>query len=131
MATKSSLRAKAVAKDVQKAILSGKIPSMGEIVEKRGYGPSTKINPKRVTSTQSYQEEMFDFTKALIAQRDRAIKALAGKDLTLEETKTLTEVIDKLNKNVQLAMGGNTENIGVNLEISEAIAIKNGLQKAK
>lgn len=127
MAVKSSLRAQQVAKDVQKAILSGKIPAMGEIVEKRGYSKSTVINPKRVTKTTSYQEEMYNFAKELEKQRDRFLKEIATRDLSGEELKVVTEALDKLNKNLQLATGGNTENIGISLEISETIANKNGL----
>ena len=127
MAVKSSLRAKQVAKDVQRAILEGGDLTLKPIVAKRGYSKSTQVNPQRVTNTDSYKEEMFNFVQALERQRDRAIRALAAKDLNLEEVKTLTEVIDKLNKNIQLATGGNTENIGISLEISEVIASKNGL----
>lgn len=126
---KRSINAKQVAKDVQKAIVTGEKVILGEIVEKRGYSPSTVINPKRVTNTHSYKEEMYDFVKELTKQRDRALKALANKDLSLEEVKTLTNAVDTLNKNVQLASGGNTENIGISLQISEEIAKKNGLNK--
>ena len=99
MAVKSSLRAKQVAKDVQRAILEGGDLTLKPIVAKRGYSKSTQVNPQRVTNTDSYKEEMFNFVQALERQRDRAIRALAAKDLNLEEVKTLTEVIDKLNKN--------------------------------
>lgn len=126
---KRSLRAKIVAQDVQRAILKGDVPAMGKIVAKRGYSSSTIKHPKRVTETDSYKEEMYNFVQQLERQRDRALQALADKDLTEEDVKTLTDVIDKLNKNVQLATGGNTENIGINLEISEVIASKNGLNK--
>lgn len=126
---KRSLTAKQVAKDVQQTIMKGEPVVLKQIVARRGYAKSTQINPQRVTNTESYKEEMYDFVKELTKQRDRALKALAGKDLTLEETKVITEVIDKLNKNVQLATGGNTENIGISLEISEEIAKKNGLKE--
>lgn len=126
---KRSITARQAARDVQATILKGEPVVMKKIMERRGYAKATIKNPKNVTESASYKEEMYDFVKELTKQRDRALKALANKDLSLEEVKTLTNAVDTLNKNVQLASGGNTENIGISLQISEEIAKKNGLNK--
>jgi len=124
---KRSLTAKQVAKDVQATILKGEPVVLKQIVARRGYAKSTQINPQRVTNTESYKEEMFNFVAWLDKEIERITKAISAKDLNVEEFKVLADALDKLNKNKLLATGGNTENIGVSLEISETIANKNGL----
>lgn len=109
----ASETAKAVAQDVTKAIKAGGKIVMGEIVENRGYGDSTIKNPKRVQDTKSYKEAIAPIVNRWQKEIERIQAELEIKDLSSEKYKDLVDSIDKLNKQVQLATGGVTERVGV------------------
>lgn len=104
-----SLAAKQVAKEVLETIGKGKKPNLGKIVRSKGYTKATAKNPKLVTSTKSYQEEVEPIVTAMIKQRDRMVKEISGRNLSKEKLRDLTDAIDKLTKNAQLLGGKDTE----------------------
>src|SRR5690349_1708465 len=98
----ASIDAKLVAEDVKKRILDGSKITMSEIMENRGYAEATLKNPKNVTETESYKSVMQPFAERLKREIERIQTAMEGKDLDKEQYKTLTESLDKLNRNYLL-----------------------------
>lgn len=111
-----SVSAKRVAKEVLETLGKGKRPVLGKILLKNGYSKKTSLNPKEVTETKTYQETIANdpFVKAMIKERDAAIAAMAKKR-TKAKYRDLTDAADKLNKNIQLATGGKTDNTGLQI----------------
>ena len=109
----ASETAKAVAQDVIRARRKGGKIVLGKIVENRGYADSSIKNPKRVTDTQSFQEEIKPFLARLIGLRDKVMIELEAKDITKEEFTELAKTLKDLNHDIQLISGGKTENIGL------------------
>lgn len=122
-----SENAQAVAKDIMESVRKGLLVKKGEIIRKHGYSDSVSKKPKKVTETKSYKKAMKPFVERLQTEIERIHTELEGRDLTDEKYKDLVDSLDKLNKQVQLATGGETERIGLSIEISETIAKKNGL----
>ncbi len=116
---KRSINAKNVARDVIDKVRKGEKINLGKIILKRGYSKSTSVHPNKVTETESYKEEVNPFVGKMFVERDRAIKALAGK-IGKAKYRDLVESVDKLTKNIQLLSGDDTEKIkitGVNITI--------------
>lgn len=105
---KRSLMAKAVAKEVIEKVKSGKRVSVGKIMEKHGYSPSTAKNPKQVTEQQSYKEEIDPFLQKLIEERDAIIEAMPGKRGRANYM-VLSIALQGIVKNVELLSGKPTE----------------------
>ena len=109
----ASENAKNVAKKVSETIRKGKLVNLGKIIKDQGYSKSTSESPQIVTETLSYQEEIKPILDQMIKERERAIKAMTEKDLTDVQYDKLSDVADKLTKNIQLLSGGETERLGV------------------
>ena len=105
----ASNNAKNVAKKVLEKIGKGKRVNLGKIAREVGYADNTADNPKIITETKSYQDEIKPFVDKMIKERDRAAKAMSLKDLDQVTYDKLSDVIDKLTKNIQLLNGGKTE----------------------
>jgi len=117
-----SINAKNVAKEVLENLGKKKKINLGKIARKNGYAENTADNPKNITDTKSFQEEIEPVVKRLEKERDRVIKALAGKDLTEEKYHDLVDGLDKITKNIQLLTGGASEIVqikGVNIKIQK------------
>lgn len=126
----ASETAKAVARDVAKALdTTGKVV-MGKIVENRGYGYSTIKNPKRVQDTQSYKTEMNPIVTRWQKEIDRIQAELEKKNLSDEKYKDLVDSMDKLNKQVQLATGGVTERVGIQMSDEERLLANQALENS-
>jgi hypothetical protein len=97
----SSINAKLTAKEVSETIRAGKPVVLGKIIRKR-YSNSTSKSPQRVTQTKSYQEEIKPITEGLYREINRLKNEMESRDLSIEEYKTLSEVLDKTVKNYQL-----------------------------
>lgn len=109
-------RQKLAAKLVMENIGKGKGRPLGEILEKVGYKKATSLNPKYVTGSKGFKEETFDFMKALEAERNRILKAMANRDI--EKTgkgsvafHELSLALDRITKNLELLSGRPTERV--------------------
>ena len=114
-----SIAAKVVAKKVSENIRKGKKPNLGKIIKEAGYSESTSKSPQLVTDTKSYQEEVEPIVTAMIRQRDRMVAEIAGRQLTKEKLRDLTDAIDKLTKNAQLLGGKDTSKEAVTFSWEE------------
>jgi len=70
-----------------------------------------KNNPNVGTLTKAEIIAEATSIKKLEIELARVLTALADKELTKEEYKTLVDAMDKINKNVQLLKGKPTENV--------------------
>ena len=116
----ASIDAINAAKEVINRIDKGEKVVMAEILENIGYAKNTADNPKLVTETDSYKSVMNKFTEKLEKEITRIQDELALKDLSEERYKDLVDSLDKLNKNLQLATGGDTERRSVTVIFDEA-----------
>lgn len=82
---------------------------MGKAMRASGYSESYSLNPHRVKKTKGYNKLMIQEVDKLRHLRDKAIGALAGKDPSQEEYKTLVEAVEKYTKLIQLLEGKPTE----------------------
>lgn len=103
----ASQNAKAVAKEVLETMGKGKKVSVSKIASKHGYAKSSAKNPQQITRTKTYKDAVDPVVKAMIRERDRAIK-LMEKKITGAKYRDLTDSIDKLTKNIQLLSGKET-----------------------
>ncbi len=108
-----SEHAKNVAKQVLENIGNGEKINMGKILREKGYADNTADNPKLVTETKTYKEVVEPIVNRWQREIQRIQSALEGRDLNDEKYKDLVDSLDKLNKNVQLATGGATDNVAV------------------
>ena len=77
-----------------------------------GYKKNTAKNPKNLTDSKAFKQELKPILDRLIDERDRAIKAMKGK-ISKAKYRDLTDATDKLTKNIQLLSGGLTEAVKV------------------
>lgn len=100
----------------------------GEILRSVGYSRKTSLRPKQVTETQAFKKTFALENKAIVEVIDKEISrvqaAMAEKNLSKEEFKTLVSSLDTLIKNKQLLSGGATANVGISIAISEHVASK-------
>lgn len=107
--------------------------SKGETKSRIAIARENNINENyantRLPQTKSYQRIIAKYspriTKQLIKHIDRSAKELNRKDLSKVSYKDLVTGIDTGIDKVQLLTGGATNNIALNISISEAIAKKN------
>lgn len=109
----ASENAKNVAKQVLETIGQGKKVKLGEIIRENGYSEATSLTPQLVTETQSYKEVTEPIVKRWEKEIARIQSELELKDLGGEKYKDLVDSLDKLNKNVQLLTGGDTERMTI------------------
>lgn len=109
----ASIAAKEVAKEVLKTIGKGGKPNISKIGVEKGYTKSSAA-AGRIQKTKTYQAELKPVLDRLVEERDRAIKALAGK-ISKAKYRDLTDSIDKFTKNIQLLNGGKTSNDAVKI----------------
>lgn len=114
-----SINAENAAKDVLENIGKGKRVIMGKILRENGYADNTADNPKLVTETKTYKETIAPIVTRWQKEIERIQKELESKNLGDEKYKDLVDSMDKLNKQVQLATGGVTERVGIQMSDEE------------
>ena len=113
----ASERAKLAAKKVMEKTGKGKPVVLGHILREVGYANDTADNPKQVTSTDSYQNEISPFVEKLKKERDRIVLEMSIKDLDTVQYQHLVSATDTLTKNIQLLSGKETERAGVTINV--------------
>ena len=113
----ASEKAKLAGKKVVESLGKGKAPVLGKVLREVGYSDNTADNPKAVTSTQSYQDQVNPFIQKLEKERDRIVSEMSIRDLDDVQYQHLTSAVDTLTKNIQLLGGKETERAGVNINI--------------
>ena len=114
-----SIDAKNVAKEVSETLGKGEKVVLGKILRRNGYSESTSETPSNVTNTKSYQNEIKPIVDRWENERDRLTTELEGRDLSKERYETVIKSIDIVTKNIQLLSGGKTENIGIQLGLTD------------
>lgn len=120
----SSLNAKAVALETVRMVEKGLKVNHRSLLRKHGYSESVAQNPYKVTKTKSYMDIVNPALKRIESIRMKSLQALEKKNLDKEKYRDLVQGVDILTKNSQLLGGRATENIGINISISEQIANK-------
>lgn len=87
----------------------GNTKTLGEMLREAGYEESIAKNPYRILGSETVQEGISDVVGAMEKERNRALAALASKNLDEVGYEKITDVIDKLTKNIQLLGGKPTE----------------------
>lgn len=113
----ASEKAKLAGKKVIETLGTGKAPILGKVLREVGYSDNTADNPKAVTSTKSYQDEVSPFIQKLEKERDRIVLEMSIKDLDKVQYHHLTSAVDTLTKNIQLLSGKETEKTGVTINV--------------
>jgi hypothetical protein len=103
---------KLVARTVIEKQLKGEKIVMSKILIAHGYSPTTANNPRDVTETSSYKEEIENYAARLERHRLKILEAMEAKDLNEEQYRTLADAQTKVTHDVQLLTGGKTENTG-------------------
>ncbi len=120
----ASLNAKAVAMEVVETIGKGKKVNHGEIIRKHGYSKSISKSPEKIVNTKSYQSVISQAIEKMENVRNKALIALEKRDMTDEKVVTLITTVDVMTKNAQLLGGKATDNVAIQVEISEQVANK-------
>lgn len=94
--------------------------TLGEMILEAGYSKTMSENPYQILESETVKEGLEDFTKQLTDKRQRAITYLTDVKLEKSEAKDLTDIIDKLTKNIQLLSGGATEKKEMTVVFDEA-----------
>jgi hypothetical protein len=117
-------RQKIVVKKISENIRNKKIKNKGEILRESGYSNEVSKKPKQVLESKGVKEELKPFVDEMISERNRAIKAMKIKDLDKVQYEKLSDVIDKLTKNIQLLSGKETSIEGIIISEEETNRIK-------
>lgn len=112
-----SINAELVAKDVLKSVKNGERVNLGNIAKKRGYSPATYRNPVNITGTDSYKAIMIPAIQRMENIRNKVLVALENRDLTVEDSRVLKELLDSTTKNIQLLSGKATENVQTSITV--------------
>ncbi len=91
-----------------------KTKTFGELLLEAGYSESISKNPYLILESEGIQEGMSDAVKEMEKIRNNGLKALQGKDLSKEKAKDIADIVDKIQKNIQLLTGGDTERVKFN-----------------
>ncbi len=113
-----SLNAELVAKDVLERVKMGKRINKYEIAKNRGYSDGMALKVKEKIEIQpAYQAVMMPVLKRMESIRDKALKALDGKDMNSEDARVLKELAESMTKQLQLLTGKATENVATTINI--------------
>lgn len=102
-----SVNAKAVAQEVMENLGKGKKVSVSAIARKRGYSPASAKNPKLITGTKTFKDEVAPMVEAMRKEREAIMKRLP-KVRAKAKYRDLVDGVDKLTKNIQLLKGKET-----------------------
>lgn len=120
----ASSNAKAVAYDVIKSVGKGVKVDYGSIIKKHGYADSVARNPEKVTKTKSYMDIVNPALEKIENIRMKSLQALEKKNLNKEKYRDLVSGVDILTRNAQLLGGKATDNVAIQVSISEQIGNK-------
>jgi len=108
-----SINAQMSAIKVSETIRKGKKVILGDILKENGYSDATANSPSLVTKTKSYMTALELEKRPLLEGLQREIneikQAMANKDKSKEEYRTLVGSLDIVTRNYQLLSGGATE----------------------
>jgi len=93
--------------------------NLGKAMKDAQYADNTAKNPKNLTDSLGFKELTKPIIEQLEKKRQEAIDAMTGKKIKAEKAKDLTDIIDKLTKNIQLLGGKATENIKQEVELND------------
>lgn len=110
---------KRVARKVLETLGKDELVNFGKIAREVGYADNTADNPKFITDTKAYKEEISPFLNRMVKHREKIMLELETKDLTDEKHKDLVDGLDKLTKNIQLLSGGETERSGIVFNVTK------------
>lgn len=120
----ASSNAKAVALDVVKMVEKGIKVNHRSLLKKHGYSDSVSLNPHKVTKTKSYMDIVNPALKKIENIRMKSLQALEKKDLKKEKYRDLVSGVDILTRNAQLLGGKATDNVAIQVSISEQVSGK-------
>lgn len=106
-----SAAAKKVAKDVVKAIKDGKKPNKQKIQMKHGYSKSS-AKAMKATKTKAYKETIKPVVEKMQERVGWSIEAMTKEKLKKTKAVDLANVIDKLQRNIELLSGRDTSRVG-------------------
>jgi len=119
----TTLNQKTVIDRIKRKVGKGRI-SIGP--EMKGiYADSVVKNPKKLTGSKAYKKEMKPILERLTEHRNKVLKTMDEKDLTQEQYKTLGEELARINHDIQLLGGGDTERQTIKFQLDSDIIEKN------
>lgn len=98
--------------------------TMGELLIKAGYTEATAKNAYLIFESKAIRRVTEDIANILDDKRKMAIRQITEKKLKDAPARELAYVVDTFTKNIQLLNGKATDNVGINIQISETIARK-------
>lgn len=123
-----SIAPQLLAQKISANIRKGKRTVLYDAIKSVGYPHSVARKPKLVTETLAFKKAFALESKDIVKELDKEIVriqlAMADKNLSKEEYKTLVQAFDVQVKNKQLLSGGSTSNVAIKVAISEHIADK-------
>ncbi len=120
----ASLNATAVAHEVLEIVRKGQKVKYGSLLKKHGYSQSVSESPTKVTETKSFLDVVNPALKKIENIRMKSLQALEKKDMRKEKYRDLVTGVDVLTRNAQLLGGKATDNVAINVTISEQIGNK-------
>ncbi len=108
----ASENAAAVAKEVIQTVQNGKKVNLQKIQQKHGYSDKS-AKAMKAKQTKTYKKTILPFASMLEKEISKIQLEMDKRDIGDEKYKDLAEVLDRLNKNLQLASGGDTERISI------------------
>jgi len=91
----------------------GNTKSLGQMLLEAGYEESIAKNPYRILESETVKEGLSETVKKMKKIRNKALKTLDNKSLDEEKPKDVVDIVDKLQKNIQLLSGEETERVGL------------------
>lgn len=120
----ASTNAQAVAHKVVDKVRKGERVIMHELISASGYSKNIAKQPTRITRQKAYQEIVTPVLQQLESERQRIITAMGKKNLGKEKYQTLVQSMDIITRNTQLLGGKATDNVAIQVSISEQVGNK-------
>lgn len=98
-------------KAVIKLVENGR--SVSKAMRDAGYSKNTAVVPQKLTESKGFKELAEPIVEQLKKRRKQAIKQITKKKLKGTSAKDLTDIVDKLTKNIQLLSGKATESFQI------------------
>jgi len=105
----------------------GLTKTLGEMLLEAGYSEDTSEQPSRIIESPEIQNAIEPTLDKMRDIRARALQKITDEKLDAEKARDLGSLADIMTKNIQLLSGGETERQTISIQISEAIAKKNGI----
>ncbi len=88
--------------------------TLGELILEAGYEESMAKNPYQILESETVKEGLSETVESMKKIRNKALKALDGKDLSEEKAKDISDIVDKIQRNIQLLTGEDTDRLRFN-----------------